>query len=63
MEKNQVPTKEIHLTLPVPVLVGLKHMAHNRKCTVAHVIRQMIYHHLSGPEYKVYLGRLPGHRI
>lgn len=47
----------------MPVATGLRKMANNRKCTVAHLIRQMIYHHVEPPDYDVYVGRPKGHPV
>lgn len=63
MKLPTVPTKAIHLRLPVPVAVGLRKMANNRKCTMAHLIRQMIYHHLDGQDYAIYVGRPRSHPV
>lgn len=60
--QEKVPTTVMRLTLPVSVMVGLRKQAHNRKCTVAHLVRQMIYHHLDKDNYAIYVGRPTGHK-
>lgn len=60
---TRAPTTVTRLTLPIPLLTGLRTMAHNRKTTVANLIRQMIYHHVQAPNYDVYLGRPPMHSV
>ena len=61
--KEKIPTTYHSLCLPVPVMVGLRKMAHDRKCTVSHLIRQMIYHHLDYADYSIYVGRPPRHKL
>jgi hypothetical protein len=60
--KNRIPTTYFRICLPVPIMVALRKMAHDHKRTMATVVRQMIYHHLGGEDYSIYVGRPAGHK-